>query len=249
MRDGHEPLPPISCDMTEESNGTRREGRARRHRGGARLRRLRIGIRRRTPRPHHLRGTMLHRWFGDRIFDARLWSPTPHEVAAGLGLGVFVALTPTMSVQLVVAALAAYLLRVNLPATLLACWITNPVTAPVIYPLEYKLGMWLSGAAAPSELAGLESGLRSFMRYAKPLWIGSVVTAVPMALGVYAGTRFAWSKISHLFPGRTRSSRDWRALRRAHLATLAGLGEPDPPEPPLEDTPPATPPHDGDRSA
>ncbi|MCR4321870.1 MAG: DUF2062 domain-containing protein [Candidatus Brocadiaceae bacterium] len=37
--------------------------------------------------------------------------------------------------------LAALVMRVNIPVAIAASWITNPLTAPVIYPLQYRLGI------------------------------------------------------------------------------------------------------------
>lgn len=163
---------------------------------------------------------MVHRWLGDRIFDPRLWHPSRHEVAGGLALGAFVALTPTMGIQLLLAPLAAYFLRVNLPATILACWILNPITAPFIYGFELALGHWMESTLGWEDDTQAAGGVESTMR---ALWLGGIATAGAAAAGVYLTIRFAWSRISHHLPTPSGSSRDWRALRRAHLARQAEI--------------------------
>ena len=107
------------------------------------------------PRQHHLNGTILHRVIGDRLFDPRLWKPTQTSVSAGLAIGIFIALTPTIGVQIPLIILSALFLRVNIPVALAASWVTNPLTAPIIYPLQYQLGLWFSGAPDANELAGI----------------------------------------------------------------------------------------------
>lgn len=114
------------------------------------------------PRQHHLNGTILHRVIGDRLFDPLLWKPTNKSVSAGFAIGIFIALTPTIGVQIPLIILSALFLRVNIPVALAASWVTNPLTAPVIYPLQYQLGLWLSGAPDANVLAGFTGMLRLF---------------------------------------------------------------------------------------
>lgn len=150
------------------------------------------------PRPHHLNGTFLHRIAGESLFDPRLWKPTKVSICGGPTVGIFVALTPTMGVQFFLTIIVAYFLRVNIPAAAAACWITNPFTAPIIYPLQYKLGIWLSGIPEKEELAGYRGMLRYFVSYAKPLWIGSLISASFCSAFLYAGVFVVWGLIKKI---------------------------------------------------
>ena len=150
------------------------------------------------PRQHHLHGTILHRVIGERLFDPRLWKPTNKSVSAGFAIGIFIALTPTIGVQIPLIILAALCMRVNIPVALAASWITNPLTAPVIYPLQYRLGLWLSGAPDINELAGYTGMLRIFFRYAMPLWVGSLISATGGSIVVYTGISSVWWFVSKL---------------------------------------------------
>ncbi|MEJ2699651.1 MAG: DUF2062 domain-containing protein [Desulfuromonadales bacterium] len=69
----------------------------------------------------------------------------PEEIAKGMALGIFIGMTPTLGFQMVIALFFAWLLRQNKIAAALGVWITNPVTAPVIYALEYESGRVLLG--------------------------------------------------------------------------------------------------------
>ena len=53
---------------------------------------------------------------------------------------MFIAFTPTIGLQIVLAFFLATLLNVNRPAAVLAVWITNPLTIPVIFSFNYWLG-------------------------------------------------------------------------------------------------------------
>jgi uncharacterized protein (DUF2062 family) len=61
-------------------------------------------------------------------------------IAGGFAIGVFIAFTPTIGFQMLLAAFVATLLGVNRPATILSVWITNPATIPPVYLFTYKVG-------------------------------------------------------------------------------------------------------------
>ncbi|TET37332.1 MAG: DUF2062 domain-containing protein [Planctomycetota bacterium] len=68
---------------------------------------------------------------------------TPARIARGVGLGMFVALTPTMGFQMIIAAVVNTFLHANRIAGILMVWITNPITMFFIYPINYFLGAWV----------------------------------------------------------------------------------------------------------
>ena len=103
-----------------------------------------------------------------------------------------------MGAQVVLAGTAAFLLKVNVPMALAGSLVTNPFTAPVIYPLQYRLGVWLIGPPEPAEWEAYTGMLRSFVRYAKPLWAGSLVVAGAAAALVYGLVTLLWVEAQHL---------------------------------------------------
>lgn len=150
------------------------------------------------PRRKHLRGGWLHRMLGERLFHHDLWRPTQRGSALGLAVGVFIALTPTLGVQLVLAGLAAYLLRVNIPLALGGCFITNPATAVFIYGFEYQVGVWLLGPPEPTELEGLSRILRTVVTHGKPMWAGSILCGGFAALVSYLLVMGLWTGVGKL---------------------------------------------------
>jgi uncharacterized protein (DUF2062 family) len=157
-----------------------------------------------APRKRKLRGSFLHRIIGDRLFDPAIWKLSARRVAAGLAIGTFIAFTPTIPLQMTMAAILSYIFRVNVPAALLACWITNPVTAPVIYAFEYQLGVWINSALNLSEIASIQESVeetaqviemmdmakkpslfKGTMKTMKHLIIGSVVMAMIFSALIY----------------------------------------------------------------
>jgi uncharacterized protein len=83
---------------------------------------------------------LLSRLVGPRRIPHELWDFHRRPLRGGLCLGVFVGFTPTIPFHMIIAAVAAFFLRVNLPIALLACWVSNPLTFGLIYALGYKLG-------------------------------------------------------------------------------------------------------------
>lgn len=104
----------------------------------------------------------------------------PEEIAKGVALGIFIGMTPTFGFQMAIALFFAYLLRENRLAAILGVWITNPVTAPVIYAIEYEMGRILLGlprAILPTEFTwGAYADLGWNIMY--PLWVGGMVAGI-----------------------------------------------------------------------
>jgi uncharacterized protein (DUF2062 family) len=69
----------------------------------------------------------------------------PHAIAMGLSLGVFVGLSPLMGLHSVIAVAAAAVFKWSKIAALIGVFVTNPLTAPLIYPLTYTLGAVVLG--------------------------------------------------------------------------------------------------------
>ncbi len=65
---------------------------------------------------------------------------SPQAIALGAAIGVFVAFTPTIGFQGLIALGLATLLNANRPIAVIPTWITNPITIPPIYAFTYYLG-------------------------------------------------------------------------------------------------------------
>ena len=111
----------------------------------------------------------------------------PEEIAKGIALGIFIGMTPTFGFQMLIAVFFAYLLRENRLAAILGVWVTNPVTAPVIYAIEYEIGRILLGmerARLPVEFSwGAYADLGWNIMY--PLWVGGILTGIVLGLLSY----------------------------------------------------------------
>jgi uncharacterized protein (DUF2062 family) len=93
------------------------------------------------------RSRPLLRW----VFKLR---STPRAIAGGLGLGMFIAFTPTVGIQIILAVFAATMLGLNRPAAIIPVWITNPLTVAPIYLFNYWIGIQIWGGPPVSEVSG-----------------------------------------------------------------------------------------------
>ncbi len=68
---------------------------------------------------------------------------SPHSIALGTGIGMFVAFTPTIPLQMLISFIIAWVCRVNKTAAVIPAWVTNPITAPPVFYAEYLTGKLL----------------------------------------------------------------------------------------------------------
>ena len=93
-----------------------------------------------NPRNRSIKGVA--RYFYNRFI--RLHG-SAKQIAWGAAVGFFVAMTPTMGIQTLLAVPIAALFKINKVAAAATVWLTNPVTAPFIYGFNYMLGAKLLG--------------------------------------------------------------------------------------------------------
>jgi uncharacterized protein (DUF2062 family) len=111
----------------------------------------------------------------------------PEEIAKGIALGIFIGMTPTFGFQMLIAVFFAYLFRKNRLAAILGVWVTNPVTAPFIYAIEYEIGRILLGmerARLPLEFSW-EAYADLGWNIMYPLWVGGILIGIVLGLLSY----------------------------------------------------------------
>ncbi len=143
---------------------------------------------------------------------------TPHRIAMGLAVGMFVAITPTFGLQMILVVLTAWLVRANKVVGVPLCWITNPVTMGPIYYFNYWIGTLMVGRggktlsdfqALSSDHGGwwasVEYGWRLIWDVFWQCWLGSfLVGGIGAVLTYGAGLWFVrWYRAGHRrrFPG------------------------------------------------
>jgi uncharacterized protein (DUF2062 family) len=132
---------------------------------------------------------------------------TPHQIALGAAIGIFVAWTPTIGLQMAIAVPICLLLRANPVAAIPPIWITNPVTAVPIYSFNYWIGSILIGGPPVTEFVTESQAVLRLLREGEalqgfhallsiagelfwPLLLGCVVIGALLAVPTYLGSYF-----------------------------------------------------------
>jgi uncharacterized protein (DUF2062 family) len=115
----------------------------------------------------------------------------PREIALGLALGLYVGMTPLMGLHTVIALPLAALFKWNKISAAVGVWITNALTAPLIYSINYFVGASIIGTNARLEginTDGLSTLYTLMLKTPEIFWamtIGGGILGVPLAVGGY----------------------------------------------------------------
>jgi len=159
----------------------------------------------------HLRGSWLHRRLGDRLLDPHLWQLDRQGLARGLAIGSFFSMMP-IPLQSLPAALLAIASRSNVPAALVGCWITNPLTAPFFIFFCLYVGGFLLGRGSTIEAMRDHSAWEIFKQMPLPLLVGVAVICPILAVSGYFLGGWAYDLLSIMV---RRSGRQRASARRA----------------------------------
>jgi hypothetical protein len=120
----------------------------------------------------------------------------PHFVAMGMAIGVFVAATPSMPFQTVIAVALAFILRSSKAAAAIGVWLSNPITFPVFYLASYKVGTLLFGI---SEVYNPDGESADLLKLGAEITIaaviGGIIIGLFLAIAAYFITRKIYTKI------------------------------------------------------
>ena len=137
------------------------------------------------------------RWFPAFLHHPRLWHWSRRGVALGVGIGLFFGLIiPTA--QIPFSAVAAALLRANLPAAAASTLVSNPITTPPIYYAAYRMGDAILGVDEPAAAAPVSSdkpdlGIRDHLMNIGPsLFLGLTIFATLAGFASYVLISVFW---------------------------------------------------------
>ena len=158
-------------------------------------------LRRNLPNPRAIRENRNLSVFGKLLHDPNLWHLNRRSAAGAFGVGLFMMYMPPIG-QMLMAAAAAIVLRVNLPISVALVWITNPLTIPPMFYFAYKVGAWVLGQA-PHQVniqLSLAWVMHEMALIWQPLLLGSFIVGMTGGALSYAAIRllWRWHVISHL---------------------------------------------------
>lgn len=145
--------------------------------------------------PNHekIRQSRAIKLFGSLLHDANLWHLNRRSASGAFAVGLFTAFIP-VPFQMLLAATAAIIFRVNLPLSVGLVWISNPITMPPLFYLCYRFGNWL--LAAPPHPFTFELSwawlMESISTIGPALITGCLVLGTIASMVSYLGIRLLW---------------------------------------------------------
>jgi uncharacterized protein (DUF2062 family) len=123
--------------------------------------------------------------FGETLFHPALWHLHRRSAAGGVAIGLFCGLIPG-PLQMLAAAIACVVFRVNLAVALVTTLYTNPITIVPLYLIGYQIGSLATGAGLghpPTPPPAWDWSAIGASFEALGTWMLSLGT--PLALGVF----------------------------------------------------------------
>jgi len=106
-------------------------------------------------------------------------------------IGLFVTLIP-IPMQMLVIVLSMKFYKFNLPVAIALCWITNPLTMPFVYYIEYSIGSFILN----SDIATMKMTIEWFQNNLKdifiPLYLGAFILASFVSVSIYFLVNIFW---------------------------------------------------------
>ena len=112
----------------------------------------------------------------------------PHRIARGVAVGVFASFTPFYGFHFVLAGIFAYFVRGNVLAALMATFVGNPVTFPLIATVSVELGSWMLGLPGDMPLYRI---VGAFSQASLELWTNTAA--------IFTSADAHWDRLGALF--------------------------------------------------
>ncbi len=148
--------------------------------------------------PHRFIARRLKRFFIYRVLHI---DDTPHRIALGVAIGIFVTWTPTIGFQMILTVALSTLFKANKFVGVPFVWISNPFTLIPLYGPSYLLGGEILGghykwsafmqacrkamSAHNGWITKIQAWWTATSSILLPIWLGSIITGLIAALLTY----------------------------------------------------------------
>jgi uncharacterized protein (DUF2062 family) len=112
-------------------------------------------------------------------------------ISRGVLIGLFIAFIP-MPMQMAAVLLFVPFVRFNVPVALAMCWLSNPITMPPMYYMEYLTGSYLLGIEPEPVEMTLEWFKENLDAIFIPLYFGTAVYSIFGSLTAYFLVNLLW---------------------------------------------------------
>jgi len=118
------------------------------------------------------------------------------SITRGLMVGIFWGFIP-MPMQMLAVVFSTPFFRFNVPIAIATVWLSNPITMPFMYYMEYLTGSFLIGA----DSLHVEMTMKWFSTHLDdifiPLYVGTLFYSVIVSAAVYYTVNWLWIKSVH----------------------------------------------------
>lgn len=118
------------------------------------------------------------------------------NISRGVFIGLFIGFIPMPMQMLAVMAMIPFA-KFNVPIAISMVWLSNPVTMPAMYYMEYLTGSFFLG----TQMAPVEMTMEWFTDNIKniflPLYVGTAFYSVTVSTAVYFLINYLWRRSVH----------------------------------------------------
>lgn len=129
------------------------------------------------------------------------------SISRGVLIGLFWGFIP-MPAQMVAVALTTFLFRFNVPIAMTMVWLSNPLTMPAMYYMEYLTGNFILGREGIGEVElTLEWFSTNLDDIILPLYVGTAFYSLIVSPLIYLLVNWLWIKSVHREKREKKSKR------------------------------------------
>ncbi len=129
------------------------------------------------------------------------------SVTRGLLIGLFWGFIPMPMQMLAVLAMTPFV-KFNVPVAFSMVWLSNPITMPLMYYMEYKTGLLLLGSDGLKDIAlTLEWFQNHWDDIVLPLYVGTIPYAAGVSFLIYVVANRLWIMSVRRHQKKTRSKK------------------------------------------
>ncbi|MEA3513241.1 MAG: DUF2062 domain-containing protein [Campylobacterota bacterium] len=128
--------------------------------------------------------------------SAEYTSGSRKMISRGVFIGLFIAFIP-MPLQMLLVVSLTFFGKFNVPIALAMVFVSNPLTMPFIYYMEYLTGSFILGVESISVEITLEWFTKNFDNIVIPLYVGSFFYSIVCSFLGYYLVNYFWKTSVH----------------------------------------------------
>ncbi len=117
-------------------------------------------------------------------------------ISRGVLIGLFIAFIP-MPMQMAAVVAVTPFIRFNVPIAIAMCWLSNPITMPPMYYMEYLTGSFILGMEPEPVQMTLEWFKDNLSKIFIPLYVGTAFYSVFGSITAYYLVNWLWKLSVH----------------------------------------------------